>query len=201
MAQLGSRLFFLVMDSGAEVTPQDLLESDDGPSYLERLTACKSAVHPFLTALFKADGGVRGVKWTTADDPKPVREWIARLATILAAMRSEPQREGDPDEGRTGLTPAKREQPRRAYAVLRNLARGRALTYGRRQLAEGDLPMVARVVVSSMPGEAARVFPALVQAGQEGLTVSQVRQALGVRHPETARGVMEDLGVKAQEIV
>jgi hypothetical protein len=44
MAQLGSRLFFLVMDS-REVTVEDLVASDDELSYTERLRQCRDTVH------------------------------------------------------------------------------------------------------------------------------------------------------------
>jgi hypothetical protein len=193
MAQLGSRLFFLVMGEDAEVTVEDLLGSAAGPTYGERVAACKAVVHPFLSQLMERWGGVRGVEWDQRADPEHVKRWIARLAAVLAALRSEPQRESDPDRGTTAVTPAKREQPWRAFAVLGNLACGHALVHGRQQLTEEDLPIVARVVVSSMPTEAARVFPALVSAGSAGLTVARVQEVLGVGSLNTAREVMDEL--------
>jgi hypothetical protein len=190
MAQLGSRLFFLLMDSPQEVTVEDLIASDEEVPYKERLMACKAAVHQYLTDLLQATG-VRGVTWPSTQDPRPLREWIARLATVLAAMRSEPVREVETAWGHSEYTSAKPEQPRRAYAVLRNLARGHALVHGRQHLSEGDLPLVAQVAVSSMPSECALVFRALVQ--RKEMTLGQVQAALGVKSAETARGVMEDL--------
>jgi hypothetical protein len=188
MAQLGSRLFFLGMDSPAELTVDDLVDADEEVSYKERLKQCKGVIHQCLTALQKVK--VRGVSWTSAQDPRPIREWIARLAKLLAAMRSEPVGESELAWDGAEYTPAKPEQPRRAHAVLRNLARGHALVHGRPQLTEEDLPLIARVTVSSMPTACARVFIAAV--GRPELTVGQAQQALGVS-PETARKVMREL--------
>ena len=196
MAQLGSRLFFLVMNDEVDVTVDDLLASETSVSYKDRLVQVRQVLHPFLSAFFEECGGVRGVGWDVANDPHDVKEWIARLATVLAAMRSEPVHEGDPENGRHEYSPAKREQPRRAYAVLGNLARGHALVHGRRQLSEDDLPLLARVVVSSMPSECGRVFSALVRRTGKPMTTADVMAALGVKHRETARRVMEDLGTR-----
>ena len=191
MAQLGSRLFFLVTDSQQEVTVEDLVGSDEELPYKKRLAQCKRVVHQFLTALFAAQG-VRGIPWTVAQDPRNIREWIAQLAKLLAAMRSEPVREVESGWGNYEYTPSKPEQPRRAYAVLRNIGQGHALVHGRPQLSHEDLPLLARVTVSSMPSKCALVFPALVQ--QKEMTVSQVQPVLAVRHHATAQKVMEDLG-------
>lgn len=189
MAQLGSRLFFFGMDDRADCTVDDLVASDQELPYRRRMERCRKVVQGFLTELFTSLGGVRGVMWDTAADPESVRQRIAQLAYILAAMRSEPVREG----GVEVYAPGKRELPRRAYAVLSNLGRGHALVHGRRQLSEDDLPFLAHVVVSSMPTERSRVFVALVLNGGEPLSVSEVQSALGVRHPDTARRVMADL--------
>ncbi len=192
MAQLGSRLFFWGMDDQEEVTVEELVESEDEVPYSQRLDHCKRALHEFLTNLFKAHGGVRSIQWRPREDCCTVKEWIARFAKVLAAMRSEPVREADPDRAAPGFVPPKREQPRRAYAILCNLARGHALVHGRSHLSLDDLPLVARVTVCSMPTECARVFEAAVKKG-EPLAVADVQAALGVKHPETARKVMKDL--------
>lgn len=192
MAQLGSRMFFLVMDSDVEVTIEDLVASESAVPYRARLDRVRAALGPFLSALVKEHGGVRGVTWDSNADAPDTKLWIARLASVLAAMRSEPVREGDPEHGRFDYSPAKKEQPRRAYAVLGNLARGHALVHGRRQVTDDDLPLLARVAVSSMPSECGPVFAALVKRGGP-MTVAEVQKVLRVRHPETARKVAQDL--------
>jgi len=193
MANLGSRLFFLLMDSDGEVTVEDLVASEGAVPYKARLNQVRTALHAFLSALFETYGGVRGVAWDVSADPQNVKVWIARFATVLAAMRSEPVREGDPERGRVEYSPAKKEHPHRAHAVLGNLARGHALVHGRRQLTDDDLPFLVPVVVSSMPSECGAVFAALAKRGGEPLTAAQVQTILRVKHAETARKVMEDL--------
>lgn len=193
MFQLGSRLFFLMMDTQTVVSEEDLVASIEGLSYGERLTQCKGAVHGFVTALLDTYGGVRGVRWDAGADSPDVHRWIARLARLLATMRSEPQRES---ESGPGIIPAKPEQPYRAHAVLNNLARGHALVQGRNQLTEEDLFLVARVTTSTMPTKAGGVFEALIRAKGEPLTVAEAQAALGVKSPETVRQILRDLDAR-----
>ena len=194
MGQLGSRLFFCVMgDDGEEVTVEMLVKSEEQGDYSERLDACKKVVAAFLGDLFKRHGGIRSVHWDTRKDPADVKEEIARLAKLLATVRSEPTREANPVHDHHGYVPAKLEKPWRAHAVLRNLARGHALVHGRTELAHDDLPPIATVTVASMPPALGRIFRALVEKLGWSLNVAECTAALDVQHPETARKVMEEL--------
>ncbi len=196
MAQLGSRLFFLVMETGRAVTVEDLLTGSSGPSYPERLELCRAVVHKFLEELFVGYGGVRAVRWIAEDDPD-ARLWLARCAMVLAAMRAVPIEERDTDGGSKSYRPGQRELPFRAQAVLTNVARGHALAHGRRQVTMDDLPLVAAVTVSSMPGDTSAIFGALI-TNDGALTVEAVQEVLKARHRETARDRMrylEALGV------
>ena len=194
MGQLGSRLFFQLMgDEDEEITVEMLVESEDQGDYSERLGACKEVVQAYLGDLFTRNGGIKSVQWDAKKDPLTVKETIAKLAKLLAAMRSEPTKEADPHHDHHGYVPAKEEKPWRANAVLRNLVRGHALVHGRTELALEDLPCIASVAVASMPPALGRVFTALVNKAGEPLTVGECKAALGVRHLETARKVMEEL--------
>lgn len=185
MAQLGSRLFFLVMDAMAEPTLEELVKSHSQPvTYKAGLQACQRAVHAFLEDLFQQSKGIGEVSWDASQDPKEVVEGIARSAMLLAVMRTPICRDVD------GLPQS--ESPHRANAVLYNLARGRALVHGRTQLSLEDLPMVIRVTLSSIPQERRKVLQALASNACQALTVKQVEDAgVGSRH--TAERVMEDL--------
>ena len=182
MAQLGSRLFFFEMDHSEEVKVADLIKM--AVPYKVRLADCKQVVHHFLDHLFRRHHGARGVEWKTKGDPREVIKCIARCAKLLAVMRTEQSRED---------TPPASESPHRAHAVLYNLARGHALVHGRQQLTEDDLPLLAKVTLSSMPTKRRKVFLALVQNKGATLSVAQVQEALRARHGETARTVMADL--------
>jgi hypothetical protein len=185
MSQLGSRLFFLVMQAGGKVTVERLMALGNGPSYQERLAVCRAAVHVFLKGLFSAHGEVRSVQWPNEGDESEARRWLARCAMLLAAMRTVPAEEREPS-GKTVYRAGCAEGPERALAVLTNLARGYALVHGRRGVVMDDLPLIVAVTVSSMPGDASPIFKAAVEKGGE-LSVEDVRVLLGAEHPETAR--------------
>ncbi len=186
MAQLGSRLFFLVMDAAAEPTRDDLVQAINQPvSYRDSLKACQGAVHLFLDSLFTQQGGVREVEWNAENNPPEVLEGIAQCASLLAIMRTHDDRwEGKPPQ---------HESPHRANAVLYNLARGRALVYGRTELSPDDLPMIVQVTLSSMPAERRAVLVAMAWNNGEPLTVTQVMEVTRVKAPHTAEGYMEEL--------
>jgi hypothetical protein len=185
MSQLGSRLFFLVMQAGGKVTVERLMALGNGPSYQERLAACRAAVHVFLKGLFSAHGEVRSVRWPNEGDESEARLWLARCAMLLAAMRTVPAEERELG-GKTVYKAGCAEGPERALAVLTNLARGYAIVQGRRGVVMDDLPLIIAVTVSSIPGDASPIFKAAVEKGGE-LSVEDVRVLLGAEHPETAR--------------
>ena len=133
MAQLGSRLFFLVMDAGTTSTIEDMMKSHSEPqSYIDKVKLCQKEVAGFVGNLFTQLSGVRGVHWNAQGDPREVLERIAQCATLLAVMRT-------PIPKDESMTP-QCEMPFRANSVLYNLARGRALVCGRSQLSVEDLP-------------------------------------------------------------
>lgn len=184
MAQLGSRLFFLVMDALSEPTVDELVKAlGQAEAYQLGIQECRQVVHFFLDTLFTRYGGVRGVQWNGKGNPGHVSDAINRLAILLATMRTLGVKEDAPPQP---------ESPYRARAVLHNLARGHALVHGRRQLTSDDLPMIAQVMISSIPAERRAVLLALANNEGKPLTVSQVEDATQVsRH--TAEGIMKDL--------
>jgi len=73
------------------------------------------------------------------------------------------------------------------------LARGRAILHDRHQLTEDDLPMVAHVALSSMPGRRGALLRTLVCSPEGQLTVTDAQKALDVGSPNTVRETMQDL--------
>ena len=183
MAQLGSRLFFLMLDAVAEPTVDELVASLSQPAtYREGLVKCREVVHQYLEGLFAQHSGVRGVQWTSEQNPSEVVRGISQCASVLAVMRT-------PYEVGKAVQP---ESPHRANAVLYNLARGHALVSGRTCLTQDDLPMIARISLSSVPAERSAVLLAFAKKAGKPLTVKQVEEATGVsRH--TAEGVMAEM--------
>jgi hypothetical protein len=189
MAQLGSRLHFYEMPND-DVTDEELDDVLRGTPYRDKMRACCPSIRLFLKARLSEYHGVRGVPWDRKHDPEAVLEHIKRSARLLARCRSL----ASPDEGAgdiPGDQPPDSEQPFRAVTTLYNLARGRALVYGRRQLTTDDLPLVTRLALSSMPHERAKLVRALI-ANQGTLRTRDAARVLGVSLP-TARRKMEEI--------
>jgi hypothetical protein len=188
MNQLGSRLFFLVLETEGAEDEQSLMAELAGPTaYAFRRDECQVVVSAFITHLFKSNGGVRGVTWERALDNKEAQQWIVRAGRLLAKTRG--HRTGTDKE-----EPISAESPKRAVQVIYNFARGHALIHGRRAVTLDDIPLIARIAASSMPTERSRVFRRLVVADHDKLTTDEVRQALGVKSEDSARTTMEDQG-------
>ena len=183
MAQLGSRMFFLVMDAAAEPTVEDLVEANSQPVvYQDSVSRCQATIRQFLDTLFAGHGGIRGVHWKPEQNTPEVLTIIAQCASLLAILRSPYEKDKTSEP----------ESPHRANAVLYNLARGHALICGRTQLAPEDLPTVAQVTLSSIPFKRRAVLQLMAKQGGTPVTVTQVEQATKVsRH--TAEGLMREM--------
>lgn len=190
MAQLGSRLFFHNVD-GEDVDDQvgALLAQDEGPAYADKLARCRGAIHTFLTDLWTATGGIRSIRGDRKGDAPKARTNIARLAAMVAALRSIPASVNSAGEETAGSI----ERPARAYEVLSNLAQGSAVVHGRPYVTMDDLPVIARVAVGSVPANRGAVFVALAKKGSAAvLDTTEVTTLLGVSHV-TAVDVMDQL--------
>jgi hypothetical protein len=180
MAQLGSRLFFFLMDA-TEQTVDELIRSNSNIiSYRGAVQECQSAIHGMLSTLFAAHKGARGMRWDAAGNPAQILRTIAYCAQLLALMRTPFNRQDAPSP----------ESAHRANAVLYNLARGHALVSGRTYLTTADLPLVALVTLSSMRRDRRELLGALVKT-PSSLTVAQAALAIGGSRDKATR-VMEE---------
>jgi len=201
LARLGSRWLFFESDS-EEITDAELVQNVTSPqSYRERVEECRNAVVVLLDYLRFKHGGARSVRWKRNE--KQQSAVIAQLARLLSHCR-----------GDVGITHAKTlegdayfsftmpviEQPHRLVSLLYDLARGRALLYGRESIDNSDLPLVASVALASMPSDRAKLLQGLIE--NEGkLTSEDVQRLLKVSQP-TASRLMElfsALGVVEKE--
>ncbi|MBI4637614.1 MAG: zeta toxin family protein [Candidatus Rokubacteria bacterium] len=189
MGQLGSRLFFLLLDTSRSASVEDLLTLSGGTPYATRLKESAAAVEAFLTGLFDRHDGVHSHSWDASRDDETARLWLARCAALLAAMRSVPIEERD-DGRRRIYRPGDGEAPYRALAVLTNVARGHAIVHGRDRVTMDDLPLIVQATASSMPTDPARLLKGLVTSDTDALRVAQVQALLGAQHPESARDRM-----------
>jgi len=187
MAQLGSRLQFYRLPDGRRTTIQELLEARDDIPYSQKMDFCKQHVHWFLNQLLSHWGGVRQVVWKPAESEKEIEVWIARLALLQVCLRS-PANLTETEQ----VAGTEWESPHRAHAYLYNLARGHALVHGRTVLTLEDLPLLGKVVLSSIPSQPSMILEGLIGNGGS-LTVAQVQTLLGVKCPQTARSALQDL--------
>ncbi len=191
MAQLGSRLSFYMMPNQT-VTDAELDEVLTGQPYRDRLAACRQTVGAVLNEQLGRWGGVRGLRWDRRKNPETVLQQLKGLARLVAASRGIvsvwQDREGD-----LAFTPPNVEAPHRALACLYNLARGRALLWGRTTLTLEDLHLIRHVALSSAPHERALLVRGLIETGGE-LTTRQAAEALDAT-PTTARKAMTALHV------
>jgi hypothetical protein len=190
MGQMGSRVLFFTMPD-EDVTDDELEDAQTGVPYRDRVFACQRTVRAFLRTHLSQYGGVHGVQWDRQRDPVIVLDWLKRLARLLARLRSivPPGEDWAVDD--PTYRPPDVEAPYRALACLYNLARGRALVYGRTQLAPEDLPLIVHVALSSAPHERAKLVRALIRHEGE-LASRQAGAALGVSRP-TAYLKVKDL--------
>jgi hypothetical protein len=183
MAQLGSRLFFVMLDTDGDMDEEALVASLNGEDpYKSKREECRRVVSGYLGDMFTQHGGVRGVVWDPSQDDPEAQKWVARCALLLAHAR-----------GVLEDTTMNIESPKRANHVLYNLARGHALVQGRSSVTMEDTRIVAKVAASSMPTARSKVFRALVFAEDGKLTTGQVMRAAGIKAEETARKFMQSL--------
>jgi hypothetical protein len=193
MGKLGSRLLFLEMPDQEPSDEELVADHTNGDAYRVRVERCAEAVGDFLDELWQDTGGVRGVEWNRAGDPKELLVRIAGYAKALARLRGTISvwREGSGEDETYNFSTPITEAPHRAMSLLYALARGHALVHGRRQLAEDDLPVVARAALESTPNDRRAVMRILI--AENGVATSgAVQEALRCSAP-TARAILETL--------
>jgi hypothetical protein len=193
MGKLGSRLLFLEMPDDEASAEELVNDIAGGEAYRDRVERCAAAVADFLDVLWQETGGVRGVTWDRASDPKEVMLRIAEYAKTLARLRGTISvwREGSGDDESYNFSTPVIEKPHRALSLLYALARGHALVHGRRQLSAADLPLIARAALESTPNDRRAVMRVLLKNGGTA-TTSDVEQTLRCSAP-TARAILETL--------
>jgi hypothetical protein len=93
---------------------------------------------------------------------------------------------------------AKREEPHRVGAVLRDIAKGRALLDERTTVTVDDVVVSARIALSTMPEKRRPIVRALLNPSNSGqLTRKKAQNALGVSKPTAINRMelMDTLGI------
>lgn len=193
MSRLGPRLLFYDVEMPPETEEQKMAKLTSSMSYWDKVQACQQAVSEALEAIWNDNGGFGGLEWDKEDDDPELVLGIIRLAALGAALRGRVARENNVglDDDSYNYSPAIVEGPDRFQSMLYNLARGNAIANGRRNIADSDLSLVARVALSSGPDERKRILRAALSQ-TAGVTVVQAKQLMHTSDP-TARKALRDM--------
>jgi hypothetical protein len=151
MGKLGSRLLVLGAPEEDE-TPESLLtDIKTRQPYSERCQICREAVHGFLKSLWQRHGGARSVAWDNSKDDDELVKMLAHVALFATTARSVVSTWKDEDSSGYSYSNLIREGKRRLTTLLYDLARARALLYGRGAVNLEDIAFAAHIGLSSMP--------------------------------------------------
>lgn len=155
-------------------------------SYEQKVAECRKKVQSYLHRLWNDYGGYGSIpddEITFSDDSKRAIAYLAKLVKFSRATITE-------QRGRE--TPSiSREDPHRIGALLREIAKGRALMDRERLVTVDKVVVSARVALSTMPSKRRSLVRALLNPRDGGQLVrNEVQDSLGVSKP-TALDRME----------
>lgn len=188
MGNLGSRLFFINID-GVE-KDETTLANQLKHSCRDKEIMCREVTEEFIKTLWHKYP--KGIFWNKDNDEQGLMEIIARLAKILARLRSAMNVwEEHFGQKKYNHNQPTTEMPDRLNQLIYNLARGHALVCGRTNINKDDLKIALRVALDSAPPNRSKIFKNLIKnAGQ--LTTKDVMQILNCSRP-TALKMMQEL--------
>ncbi len=192
MGNLGSRLFFLSMNS-REKSEDELVNQLTSTAHKEKEKECREKTKDFLYTLWHKHS--EGIEWNKEGDSDELKRIVARSAKLLAKLRGVVNLWKDNGEQgeEFGYTVPVVEKPDRVSQLLYNLARGHALISGRTSLAAADVRPVIELAIDSAPTIRAKLFRKLLE--NEGrMKTSEVETSLQCSKP-TALKEMETLKI------
>lgn len=181
MGNLGSRLFFLNIDS-PDKSDQDLINQLTSTSYKIKELKCREATKNFLLTLWQKHP--KGVGWDKNQDDPALLVIIVRCARLLARLRGTINVWDEKSDGakRHNYTTPVIEKPDRINQLFYNLCRGHALVQGRTQLIKEDLRTVVELATDSAPIIRSKLFHALINHGGT-MGTEEVEKALNCSKP------------------
>lgn len=190
MGNLGSRLFFLNIE-GKEKNEETLAEQLS-VSCREKELVCREATDEFIRTLWNKYP--EGITWNAQGDEIELKKIIARLAKILARLRSSINvwEEGFGNKKYNHTSPVT-EMPDRLNQLIYNLTRGHALVAGRNKISLDDINIALRVTLDSAPPNRSKIFKALLK-NNGSLMTSEVMDTLQASRP-TALRMMKELSI------
>lgn len=190
MGNLGSRLFFINID-GVE-KDEATLANQLKNSCRDKENLCREATEEFIKTLWHKHP--EGVFWNRENDEQSFMEIIARLAKILARLRSAMNVWEDHfGQKKYNHTQPTTEMPDRLNQLIYNLARGHALICGRENISEDDLKIALQVALDSAPPNRSKIFKYLIEKDGQLLT-KEVMERLKCSRP-TALKLMQEMDI------
>lgn len=191
MGKLGSRWLFYKLKNyeDGEQKRNGLIDNLTGEkSYKEKAEECRKAVHAFLKLLWTDSGKVRGIKWDRNEDKEHVQPLI-RTAQLVTNVRSVVSVWREKDLDGYNYSQPEVEEPQRLAALLYNVARGHAITQGRRKLNEDDVKLAIDLAFNSMSTDRQLLLEFLLRNDGKASTLD-ITKNLNVSKP-TALALME----------
>lgn len=192
MGSLGSRLFFLNMNS-KDKSDEELADQLGSSTYKDKERACREATQRLAQTLWSQHPD--GVAWDSGQDDRDLKLIIAKCAQLLARLRGVVNvytEQGEGGEKYSYTTPVI-EKPDRINQLLYNLCRGHALVSGRTYLANEDIRYAVELAIDSASTARTKILRQLLEAGGE-LSTTQVKTLLNCSVP-TAHKEMKTLKV------
>jgi hypothetical protein len=197
MGTLGSRLFFLKMNSRTK-DESELASQIMDQSYKDKEKLCRSITRDFLYTLWNKH--TEAIDWDRKSEDRDLLLVIGRCSKLLAHLRGVIQIWQDDfnnSDYKYG-TPVI-EKPDRLNQLFYNLARGHAVVKGRNKVVIEDLAAIIDLCVDGAPSARASLFKLLIEAGGT-MSTSEIEQQLTVSKPTALREMktLEILGVCSQ---
>ncbi|MDP8215825.1 MAG: hypothetical protein P9L98_00680 [Candidatus Kaelpia imicola] len=180
MGRFGSRMLFITMPFLEDETNEDIKNDFKGElSYLEKRQFCGGEVNQYLKDLWEETGGFQSIDWDDSSTSSEIMDFIIESARLLSKLRGLVPIWNSSD-GEFQYQQPTIEAPHRAISLFLNLAKGRAIINGRRQICINDMALVLDVALSSCPSDRGKIFKALVKSENGTLNTQEVCEVLNV---------------------
>ena len=173
-ASLGSRLLFLNMPNIEYGDDEIIADYLGGIPYKQKVEICNEAMKQFVPSLFKEKGGFRAIDWEDKNIPMDVLKAASFFAKLLVRLRGKAPCMYEDRDGNFEHQEVSIECPKRAMALLLNLAKGRAIIYGRNQVTIEDISLLREVVLSSGPQDRGKIMRELINRPSHSMSKEDV---------------------------
>jgi hypothetical protein len=198
LSGLGFKLYFHRL-SYKDKTDEELFASTSG-IFSRKMANIQSALYDYLAwfeigpdLIHDEQSGLCKMQWNDEKNEKEAIMWIIKLARLLGRLRCIAQtwRDKSDSTGSTwGYSVTQPESPERAIEVLKNLARGHALSTGRNYITLEDIPIVVKTVLSTAHLDKVGLMFFLISNKGRALT-KEIEKFLNVTRPTALRNMTE----------